>query len=109
MLTALSTEQNDYLASLLPSFFQACSDLSEVAFLNKKNRRFNVALYEAAFAAVCGEAFREKRLLSEMISADRLAQLEADKEFLDAMLEGTTQTKNAKIRLARAKAVLGTL
>jgi uncharacterized protein with ParB-like and HNH nuclease domain len=104
-----STDQNDYLSGLLQSFLQACSSLPEDAFLNKKNRRFNVALYEAAFAALCGEAFREQRELRDAVSAERLAQLEADKEFLGAMLEGTTQTKNVKVRLARANALLGAL
>lgn len=104
-----STDQNDYLSRLLQSFLQACSSLPEAAFLNKKNRRFNVALYEAAFAALCGEAFREQRELRGAVPAEQLAQLEADKEFLGAMLEGTTQTKNVKMRLARAKALLGAL
>ena len=94
---------------LLESFLNACAELPEDAFLNKKNRRFNVALYEAAFGSICSSAFREKRLLNGAISAVHLAQLEDDKQFLDATIEGTTQTKNVKARLNRAKAVLGAL
>jgi hypothetical protein len=104
-----TAEQNEYLSKLLESFLQACSDLPRDAFLNKKNRRFNVALYEAAFAAVCDLAFREKRLLSGSVPAERLAQLEGDIDFLDATIEGTTQTKNVKTRISRAKAILGSL
>lgn len=104
-----TNEQNAYLLGLLESFLQACAELPEDAFLNKKNRRFNVGLYEAAFAAVCAGAIREKRVLVGNVSAPRLAQLEADKDFLAAMLEGTTQTKNVRSRLNRAKAVLGAL
>jgi hypothetical protein len=52
-----SDEQNAYLANLFDSFLLACKDLPEGAFLNKQNRRFNVALYEVAFAAVCGQSF----------------------------------------------------
>jgi hypothetical protein len=52
-----SDEQNAYLANLFDSFLLACKDLPEGAFLNKQNRRFNVALYEVAFAAVCGPSF----------------------------------------------------
>ncbi len=57
-------QQNEYLSKLLQSFLLACADLPANAFLNKKNNRFNVALYEAAFAAVCREAFDEKRTLT---------------------------------------------
>lgn len=103
---AHSEEQNNYLSRLLQSFLRACSDLPEDAFLNKKNRRFNVALYEAAFAALCEEAFHEQRELRGTVSAGQLAKLEADNQFVTATLEGTTQTKNVKMRLARAKAVL---
>lgn len=103
----MSMPQIHYLRDILQSFFTACKDLPTDAFLNKKNRRFNIALYEAAFAAVCGPAFLEKRLLSGSISVDKLAELEADKDFVNASLEGTTQTKNVKTRIDRAKAILG--
>ncbi|MGA2005644.1 MAG: DUF262 domain-containing protein [Terriglobales bacterium] len=106
---AHNAEQNRYLSDMLQSFLQACSDLPENAFLNKRNGRFNVALYESAFAASCEAAFREKRMPNGRVSDQQLAQLETDKEFLDAMLEGTTQTKNVKARLDRAKAILAPL
>jgi hypothetical protein len=99
--------QNKFLSDLLVSFIGACADLSDNAFLNKKSGRFNVALYEATFAAVCSKAFSENRMLSEKLSPDRLANLESDKAFLDAMIEGTTQTKNVKARLDRASQILG--
>jgi hypothetical protein len=89
------------------SFLDACSDLPENAFLNKKSGRFNVALYEAAFVAACKTPFAEKRILNGTITLDRLNALESNKEFLDAMLEGTTQTKNVKSRLNSASQVLG--
>ena len=104
-----TTEQNQYLSGLLGTFLDACAELPDDAFLNKKNHRFNVALYEAAFASICSNAFREKRTLTGTVSAERLTQLEDDKEFLDATIEGTTQTKNVKARLSRAKAILGAL
>ena len=102
-----STEQNGFLALLMNSFLEACTDLPENAFLNKKNGRFNVALFEAAFVASCKEPFSTRRMLTAKVQLDRLTQLEGDKDFLDAMVEGTTQTKNVKARLARASQVLG--
>ncbi len=104
-----SSEQNDFLLDLLKSFLDACEPLPEDAFLNKTNRRFNVALYEVAFAAVCDQAFRDRRLLMGALNSERLSELTVDSEFNEAMLEGTTQTKNVKTRLRRAKIVLGSL
>lgn len=102
-----SKEQNEFLARLITSFIDACSDLPSNSFLNKKNGRFNVALFEAAFVAACATPFAEMRLLNSKVNADRLTALEADQKFLDAMLEGTTQTKNVGARLTRATEVLG--
>jgi hypothetical protein len=91
----------------LESFLKACADLPEDAFLNKRNRRFNVALFEAAFAAICGPAFAEQSLVpSNEIPATGLEALAADPEFVGAMTEGTTQTRNVKTRLERASAIL---
>jgi hypothetical protein len=105
----MASEKIDYLARLLGSFFAKCADLPADAFLNKKNSRFNVALYEAAFASVCSVAFQQQRLLNGTISSANLVQLESDPEFVEATLEGTTQTKNVATRLRRAKAILGSL
>lgn len=100
-------EQNKFLSNLLNSFFDACDELPDNAFLNKKSGRFNVALFEATFAAVCNAPFVEQRMLAAKLRPDRLADLEGDKVFLDSMLEGTTQTKNVKTRLERASQIFG--
>jgi hypothetical protein len=102
-------EQNEYLGKLFDSFLKACASLPPDAFLNKKNSRFNVGLYEAVFAAVCEGAFAKQTFLKGSVDAGRLHRLEEDDRFLAAMLEGTTQTKNVKTRLDRAKAILGAL
>lgn len=44
-----SNERNQYLSNLFQSFLDACAHLREDAFFSKKTKRFNVALYEAAF------------------------------------------------------------
>ncbi|MEP6718547.1 MAG: hypothetical protein ABJB21_05360 [bacterium] len=46
-----SDEQNEYLEKLFASFLDACKDLPDDTFINKKNRRFNIALLEAVFTA----------------------------------------------------------
>jgi hypothetical protein len=100
-------KKNEYLYSLLESFFDACAAVPRDAFLNKRNKRFNVALFEAAFAAVCQTPFERQRTVTEPLSAGTLAMLENDKQFLSATTEGTTQTKNVKLRLRRAVDLLG--
>lgn len=66
-----------------------------------------MALFEAAFAAVCGPPFAKKKLLEGSVSSSKLGELESDKQFLDALIEGTTQTKNVKMRIECAKTLLG--
>lgn len=104
---AQNAQQNTFLAELMRSFLAACVDLPQHAFLNRKNGRFNVALFEATFVAACKYPFAEKRMLNGKIDSGRLEALESDKEFLGAMVEGTTQTKNVKLRLTRAAEILG--
>jgi hypothetical protein len=86
--------QNAYLRDLFRSFLNACQDLPDDAFINKGNRRFNIALYEAVFTATCGAAFREQRLLDGAIAPNHITAIETDKTFLAAALQGTTQRTN---------------
>lgn len=104
-----TTEQNQYLSQLFASFLEVCAELPEDAFLNKKSKRFNVALFEAVYVAACRDAFPAKKLLVGRMQGDQLRQLEDDPEFLEAMAEGTTQTKNVNKRLERARAIIGAL
>lgn len=102
-------DQNDYLQQIFKSFLNTCSDLPEDVFLNKKNRRFNLALYEAVFNAVCKNAFNEKRSLEGEINVDEVVALENDEEFLRASLEGTTNTANVQKRLERGTQLINPL
>lgn len=102
-----SDKKNDYLFALLESFFKACADLPSDAFLNKKNRRFNVALYEAAFSAVYASHFQNEGIVNKPISSERLRILENDEQFVSAANVSTTQTRNVKLRLERASTLLG--
>jgi uncharacterized protein with ParB-like and HNH nuclease domain len=104
-----SEEKNGYLEKLFDSFLNASKKLPDDAFLNKKNRRFNIALYEAVFTASCTEAFRERREVQGEVAEAQLTALENDPEFTKAALEGTTGTSNVRTRLARAKTLITTL
>jgi hypothetical protein len=102
-----SEKKNSYLYALLQSFFEACKDLPRDSFLNKRNRRFNVALYEAVFSAACAKPFEEEGVVSRPVSAEQVSKLENDEQFLSATSVATTQTRNVKLRLERAVALLG--
>ena len=101
--------KNEYLERLFDSFLDACSDLPEGMFMNKKNKRFNIALYEATFAAALKDAFAQKRIARGALDVTRLRALEADGDFSAAALQGTTRTSNVEQRLSRAEAIVGSL
>ena len=65
-------EQNAYLERLFDSFLLASKGLPDDAFLNKKNRRFNIALYEAVFTATSCRVFAERRDVGGAISSEQL-------------------------------------
>jgi len=99
-------DQNEFLGQLFESFLVACSYLADDAFINKKNGRFNVALFEAAFAAACRIPFATRSTVPVgAITQDKLRRLEYDPDFLSALTEGTTQTKNVETRLKRARII----
>lgn len=104
-----TSDQNSYLDKLFLSFLAACSDLPDDAFYNKKNRRFNIALYEAVFTATCADAFRDRREVQSKISESQLTALESDPDFVKAALEGTTGTSNVTARLTKAKSLMSAL
>jgi uncharacterized protein with ParB-like and HNH nuclease domain len=101
--------QNEYLKSLFMSFLTACANLPEDAFLNKRNKRFNIAVYEAVFTATNRNAFQERRPVNGEVSAAEVATLESDPEFTQASLQGTTRTANVETRLRRAKEIVTAL
>lgn len=104
-----SKEQNNLLEGIFNTFVDSCSDLPSDAFINPRNKRFNLALFEATFAAVCRTAFSERRNLVGKIDPFEVASLAADDKFIGAAIEGTTRTSNVEIRLNRAEALLKAL
>jgi hypothetical protein len=103
------TEQNEFLSGLFRSFLETCKHLPDSALLNKKTGRFNIALYEASFAATCRQAAVDGRYVKGSVESSRLSQLEEDQDFVKATLEGTTQTKNVILRIKRAQAIMEAL
>lgn len=98
---------NEYLEQLFGSFLDASASLPDDTFINKGNNRFNIALYEAVFAAACRVPFNGKDLLYEELDEGRIETLKTDDSFLAATQRGTTQKSNVEARLDRAEAILG--
>lgn len=103
---ANDAEKNDYLVALFRSFLKATSHFPPDAFINQKNKRFNVALYEAVFVGVCHKAFSERREVVGQVDLAEVHALALDGDFVEAAAFGTTRTSNVESRLRRAKALL---
>ena len=102
-------EQNSYISTLFTSFITAAQHLPDNAFLNRRNGRFNIALFEAVFTATCKKAFKERRSLRGSIDSAEIEELATDDEFTQASLEGTTGTANVDTRLERAAEMMSAL
>lgn len=101
--------QNTYLKDLFMSFLDSSNEVPEDIFINDKNNRFNLALFEAVFMATCTAAFGERRTLKGQLTADSISSLATDPDFNTAAVEGTTNTGNVGTRLRRARALIPAL
>ena len=101
--------KNSDSEGLFNSFFNACSNLPRDVFINAKNNRFNIALFEAVFTASCSVAFKELRPVKGKVSLQKVKSLEVDKSFVAAATLGTTRTINVTQRLERAKKLVNPL
>ena len=87
-----------YLERLFDSFLVASKSLPKSIFLGN-NRRLNIALVEATFAAACSKAFQETRLPKGRLNSAAIRKLKEDTSFIAASTYATTQTANVRARL----------
>lgn len=99
-------EKNNYLLNLFDSFLTSTSDLPEDIFINPRNGRFNIALYESVFTALLERAFLERRLPTNKADINEIRTLSENVEFQQAAVYGTTRTSNVKTRLEKAKSLI---
>ena len=95
-------QDNEYLQSLFCSFMDATADLADGTFINRKNNRFNIALYEAVFTATCRAAYDNRDTVKFAIRSEQVEELRRNERFNAATLKATTQTDNVKTRLSIA-------
>ncbi len=106
MARGYTTEFILYLQQLFEGFLAATQDLPVNAFINRRNNRFNIALFEATFVAACTKPLEAAAAVVPPILESALRELEKDDGFVKAATEGTTQKPKVDIRLARARAIL---
>lgn len=100
-------EDNWRLEKLFMSFLRAASGLPEGIFINKANNRFNIALFEAVFTAVCRNAYQKKGVVEKnALDAERIERLRTNEEFIATAQKGTTQKVNVEARLRIASEIL---
>ena len=97
---------NRRLNKLFMSFLRAASGLPEGIFINKANNRFNIALFEAVFTAVCRNAYQKKGDVENVLDAERIERLRTNEEFIATAQKGTTQKANVETRLRIASEIL---
>ena len=97
--------RNEYLERLFNSFIDAAADLPADIFMNRRNK-FNVALFEATFAAVCRPAHDSRGVVNCSLDATRIDELRADQEFVEASQRFTTRAETVRTRLGRATDIL---
>ena len=101
-----SANSNSYLRDLHRSFLSACSEAPNNIFLNPRNKKFNVALFEAVFAASCREVLLTRSLLQGHLDVSTVRALSNDPEFIEASQKGTTTSANVCKRLDRAQTLV---
>jgi Protein of unknown function DUF262 len=103
---ALPKEKIEYLEELFSAFFDACAALPPKAFFSTHNKKVNISLIEAVFAAKCASAFDEGSLNVPEVNPEKLQQLKDDPEFVGASQSQTASSMNVSKRLARARDIL---
>ncbi len=98
-------EKINYLEALFNSFLNSASTLENTDFQSAL-KRFSITLFESIFAASCGQAFNEKRMVDGKIARQSVAELRADPEFQAAAERATTGTGNVLKRLDRARMIV---
>jgi hypothetical protein len=102
----LNEQHINYLENLFKNFLVSTQDLTKKAFFSESGR-FATLFFEATFAACCKNAFNNKSFETLKFSSGKITNLFQDKEFRLASQTDTASVSNVKIRLERAKIVLG--
>ena len=93
-----------YFKDLLNSFLVRAAALPQGEFLDRN--RFQIALFEAVFTAVCEKPFSNSALVEHAIPESLVSGLRADENFVEASETATTSAANVKARREIARNLL---
>jgi uncharacterized protein with ParB-like and HNH nuclease domain len=99
-------EDIEYYETFFIAFLMCTEHLPNEAFINRKTRRFNTFIFEALMYKYGITLLPNRDLPTEPISISSLISIEADKEFSDASIAGTTNKDNIEKRFKRALVLL---
>jgi len=94
------------LTDIFDAFLDKFATMPEKPFFGFGTGRFNISTFEAVFAAVTQESFAKNKIKLPEISTKKMKLLREDSEFAEATASRTTDPKNVKTRLRRAKEIL---
>ncbi len=89
----------NYLEQLFVSFFGFIKNVSSDVFVSEKSRRFNIFLFEAAFASLATTKIPNREVFTGQIDQSKLRAILDDQEFQEACVAGTTNTTNVFRRM----------
>lgn len=104
---SFSAEKVELSESLFAAFFDATPQLAAADFATPGSGRFNIAVFEAVFRAVCFKAARTGMMNLPVLTSQNLTDLKADNQFMAATQFGVGRTTFVKQRFDRARAVFG--
>jgi hypothetical protein len=92
----------DYFENLFYSFLEKIAPLGDKAFISKKGK-FNIAMYEAIFSAVCKKPYENRNFNVEDIDPDKFWNLKENTTFVDLTQSHTTNKIKVEKRLETAR------
>ena len=94
-----------YFKNLFNSFLACAAALPQGTFLSNRNR-FQIALFEAVFTAVCEKPFIDATLVKQDIPESLVRGLRADEKFVEASETAAASAYNVKARREIARNLL---
>jgi hypothetical protein len=99
-------ENINYLENLFKRFVDNLP-LNDEKLFHSKTGRFNISVYESIFVAACSSAFQAKNFETKSITIEQINALKNDEKFIEATQSDTASEKNVKLRINKAKEILG--
>ena len=101
---SLDANKVAYCKDLFNSFLVRAAALPQGEFLDRN--RFQIALFEAVFTAVCEKPFSDGALVEQDVPESLVSGLRADENFVEASETATTSAYNVKARREIARTLL---